>query len=167
MASTNADLFVITNAIQGVLHPNSAADNSKDIDIDYVNSFSFSQTEDELSARADGKAKIKIKANKELTWTAEAEVLNEAAMLFLLGAVKDDAGRISISETPTETYTYTGVAKMKFADGTSKLMDITIPNCTPQVGDLGTSSLDLQTYSIVFTCGTDDNGEFLYMEEHV
>ena len=167
MPSTNADLFVIEGAILGNLHPNSVADDSKDIPLDYVNSWATTVSEDSLSARADGKNKITIKANKALQFTVECEVLNRAAMLFLLGAEEDDAGKITVSDTPSETYTYTGVARMKFADGTKKLMDITIPNCTPQIGDLGTSSLDLQTYSIVFDCGTDADGNFLTMEEHV
>ena len=88
-------------------------------------------------------------------------------MLFILGATKDGEGNITIGDTPTETYTYTGVAKMKFADGTVKLMDITIPSCSPVIGDsFGTSSLDLQTYSIKFSCGTDEDGNFLKMKDH-
>ena len=120
-----------------------------------------------MSARANGKKKITVYSNKDLSFTVEAEVLNEEAMLFILGATKDGEGNITIGDTPTETYTYTGVAKMKFADGTVKLMDITIPSCMPVIGDsFGTSSLDLQTYSIKFSCGTDADGNFLKMKEH-
>ena len=167
MPSLNSELFIIQEAVQGVLHPNSAEDTSKDIDLDYVNVWNIEQSEDSLSARANGKKKITVYTNKELNFTVEAEVLNEEAMLFILGATKDGEGNITIGDTPTETYTYTGVAKMKFADGTVKLMDITIPSCMPVIGDnFGTSSLDLQTYSIKFSCGTDEDGNFLKMKEH-
>ena len=167
MASLNSELFVIQEAVQGKLHPNSVVDETKDIDLDYVNAWNIEQSEDELNARANGKKKITIRANKDLSFTVEAEVLNEEAMLFILGATKDGEGNITIGDTPTETYTYTGVAKMKFADGTVKLMDITIPSCSPAIGDnFGTSSLDLQTYSITFSCGTDENGNFLTMKKH-
>ena len=167
MASLNSELFVIQEAVQGKLHPNSVMDETKDIDLDYVNAWNIEQSEDSLSARANGKKKITVYTNKELSFTVEAEVLNEEAMLFILGATKDGEGNIVISDTPTETYTYTGVAKMKFADGTVKLMDITIPSCMPVIGDnFGTSSLDLQTYSIKFSCGTDEDGNFLKMKEH-
>ena len=167
MASLNSELFIIQEAVQGNLHPNSAEDTSKDIDLDYVNAWNIEQSEDSMSARANGKKKITVYTNKELSFTVEAEVLNEEAMLFILGATKDAQGNITIGDTPTETYTYTGVAKMKFADGTVKLMDITIPSCMPVIGDsFGTSSLDLQTYSIKFSCATDEDGNFLKMKEH-
>lgn len=167
MPSLNSELFIIQEAVQGNLHPNSAVDTSKDIDLDYVNAWNIEQSEDSLSARANGKKKITVYTNKELSFTVEAEVLNEEAMLFILGATKDGEGNITIGDTPTETYTYTGVAKMKFADGTVKLMDITIPSCMPVIGDsFGTSSLDLQTYSIKFSCGTDEDGNFLKMKDH-
>ena len=168
MPSLNSELFIIQEAVQGNLHPNSAVDTSKDIDLDYVNAWNIEQSEDSLSARANGKKKITVYTNKELSFTVEAEVLNEEAMLFILGATKDGEGNITIGDTPTETYTYTGVAKMKFADGTVKLMDITIPSCSPVIGDsFGTSSLDLQTYSIKFSCATDEDGNFLKMKKHV
>ena len=167
MPSLNSELFIIQEAVQGLLHPNSAEDTSKDIDLDYVNAWNIEQSEDSMSARANGKKKITVYSNKDLSFTVEAEVLNEEAMLFILGATKDGEGNITIGDTPTETYTYTGVAKMKFADGTVKLMDITIPSCMPVIGDnFGTSSLDLQTYSIKFSCGTDEDGNFLKMKEH-
>ena len=167
MASLNSELFIIQEAVQGNLHPNSAVDTSKDIDLDYVNAWNIEQSEDSLSARANGKKKITVYTNKELSFTVEAEVLNEEAMLFILGATKDGEGNITIGDTPTETYTYTGVAKMRFADGTVKLMDITIPSCMPVIGDsFGTSSLDLQTHSIKFSCATEADGNFLKMKEH-
>ena len=167
MASLNSELFIIQEAVQGKLHPNSASDETTDIELDYVNAWNIEQSEDELNARANGKKKITVRANKDLSFTVEAEVLNEEAMLFILGATKDAQGNITIGDTPTETYTYTGVAKMKFADGTVKLMDITIPSCMPVIGDsFGTSSLDLQTYSIKFSCATDEDGNFLKMKEH-
>ena len=167
MASLNSELFIIQEAVQGQLKPNSAVDDSKNIDLDYVNAWNIEQSEDSLSARANGKKKITVYTNKDVSFTVEAEVLNEEAMLFILGATKDAEGNITIGSTPTETYTYTGVAKMKFADGTVKLMDITIPSCSPVIGDnFGTSSLDLQTYSIKFSCATDENGDFLKMKDH-
>ena len=112
MPSLNSQLFVIQEAVQGQLKPNSAEDDSKNIQLDYVNAWNIEQSEDELNARANGKKKITVRANKDLSFTVEAEVLNEEAMLFILGATKDAQGNITIGDTPTETYTYTGVAKM-------------------------------------------------------
>ena len=55
MPSLNSELFVIQEAVQGKLHPNSAEDTSKDIDLDYVNAWNIEQSEDSMSARANGK----------------------------------------------------------------------------------------------------------------
>lgn len=162
------NLFAIQSAVQGKLSPNSVADDSKDIALDFVNSWKIMQEETVMNARADGKNKIVLRGDKTCSFEVELEVLSEGAMLMLLGAYKNDDGKIILGETPTETYTYTGVAKMKFADGTNKLYDITIPNCVPQIGsDFGTSSLDLQTYKLTFQANTNDNGEFMTMVEHV
>ena len=76
MASLNSELFVIQEAVQGKLHPNSAVDETKDIELDYVNAWNIEQSEDELNARANGKKKITVRANKDLSFTVEAEVLN-------------------------------------------------------------------------------------------
>ena len=65
MPSLNSELFVIQEAVQGKLHPNSASDETKDIDLDYVNAWNIEQSEDELNARANGKKKITIRANKD------------------------------------------------------------------------------------------------------
>ena len=96
MPSLNSELFVIQEAVQGKLHPNSASDETTDIELDYVNAWNIEQSEDELNARANGKKKITVRANKDVSFTVEAEVLNEEAMLFILGATKDGEGNITI-----------------------------------------------------------------------
>ena len=94
MPSLNSQLFVIQEAVQGQLKPNSAEDDSKNIQLDYVNAWNIEQSEDSMSARANGKKKITVYSNKDLSFTVEAEVLNEEAMLFILGATKDAQGNI-------------------------------------------------------------------------
>ena len=160
-------LFVIEESIQGKLHPNSESGETKDIALDFINTWTLNQSEDSLNARANGKNCIVLKANKAIQFTVGMEVMSEGTMLMLLGATKGTDGKIHVGSTPAETYTYTGVAKMKFKDGTKKIYDITVPNCVPQIpSDFGTSSLDLQSYEIVFDCNADENGDFLYMVEH-
>lgn len=159
-------LFVIEGAMQGKLHPNGETGTDKDVALDYVNAFNLGQSEDSLNARADGKNKITLKANKAMTFTAEMEVMNFDMFLVTLGATKDAEGKVHIGDSPSTTYTYTGKMKLKFPDGTRKILNATIANCTPQITeDFGTSSLDLQTYSVTFDVGTDDNGDFMTFEE--
>lgn len=159
-----AELFAIESAIQGKLHPNGTEGTDKDIKLDFVNSFTISQSEDTLNARADGKNKITLKANKTMTFAVDLEVLSEDTMMFLLGATKDAEGKITVGTTPSETYTYTGLAKLIYTDGTKAVKNITIPNCVPQLGaDFGTSSTDLQSYSLTFDVNVGENGEFLTM----
>ena len=57
-------LFIIEESIQGKLHPNSASDQTKDIALDFINTWTLNQSEDSLNARANGKNCIVLKANK-------------------------------------------------------------------------------------------------------
>ena len=160
------DVFVIEGAVQGKLHPNNAKDDTTDVALDYVNAFNLGQSEDSLNARADGKNKITLKANKAVTFTAEMEVMNFDMFLITLGATKGATGKITVGDTPSTTYTYTGKVKLKFPDGSRTILNATIPNCTPQISeDFGTSSLDLQTYSVTFDVGTNEDGDFIIFEE--
>ena len=50
------------------MHDNSALDDTKDFELDFINNFNMSFSEDSLNARADGKNKITLKANKAMTF---------------------------------------------------------------------------------------------------
>lgn len=157
-------IFAIESAIQGKLTPNSGEGTA--IDLDYVNTFTISQSEDTLNARADGKNKVTLKANKAMTFTVDLEVLTEETMMFLLGAEKDAEGNITVASTPTMSYKYEGTAKLIYADGHKEVRPIIIHNCVPQLGaDFGSSSLDLQSFSLTFDCNVDEDGEFLVIQK--
>ena len=78
---------------------------------------------------------------------------------------KDESGEIRVGSTPVTTYKYCGKAMLIFANGDKAVKDIEIPVCVPQLGaDFGSSSLDLQSYTLTFDCNTDENGDFLIMK---
>ena len=160
----NNEIFAIECAIQGYLIPAGKSE-SDAIALDYVNTFNISQSEDTLNARADGKNKITLKANKAMTFSVDLEVISEDVMMMLLGAEKDESGEIRVGSTPVTTYKYCGKAMLIFANGDKAVKDIEIPVCVPQLGaDFGSSSLDLQSYTLTFDCNTDENGDFLIMK---
>lgn len=158
--------FVIEEAVQGSLLPVGDSDDSKKIDLDMVNTWNMSMSEDTLSARANGKAKIKISANKEVSFEVGVEVLTENTMMFLMGATKDEEGKLHIGSTPNTQYVYTGLAKLKYADNTSAIKKIKA-TCKPILSDaFGTSSTDLQDYTIKFECLVDENGDYVTVEDN-
>lgn len=94
------------------------------------------------------------------------ETLTEEVLLMILGATKTLEGKIVVGSTPTDSYKFTGTAKLVFADGHKAVKDITIYNCVPQLTDaFNTSSLDLQTYTLTFDCSVDENGNFMELAD--
>ena len=159
-------LKAIKNCCQGKLHPVGEAGEDKDIKLDYVNTFNIAQSEDTLNCRADGKNVITISANKAVSFTVDMEVFDDNGLMLLLGATKGVDGKLTVGDTPSTIYEYTGVFTIIGEDNTTTVKKMTAKKVKPQIpSDFGTSSLDLSTYSITFDILADEDGHFFTLED--
>ena len=159
-------LKAIKNCCQGKLHPIGEAGEDKDIKLDYVNTFNIAQSEDTLNCRADGKNVITISANKAVSFTVDMEVFDDNGLMLLLGATKGPDGKLTVGDTPSTIYEYTGVFTIIGEDNTTTVKEMTAKKVKPQIpSDFGTSSLDLSTYSITFDILADSDGHFFTLED--
>ena len=159
-------LKAIKNCCQGKLHPVGEAGEDKDIKLDYVNTFNIAQSEDTLNCRADGKNVITISANKAVSFTVDMEVFDDNGLMLLLGATKGPDGKLTVGDTPSTIYEYTGVFTIIGEDNTTTVKKMTAKKVKPQLpADFGTSSLDLSTYSITFDILADADGHFFTLED--
>ena len=159
-------LKAIKNCCQGKLHPIGEAGEDKDIKLDYVNTFNIAQSEDTLNCRADGKNVITISANKAVSFTVDMEVFDDNGLMLLLGATKGPDGKLTVGDTPSTIYEYTGVFTIIGEDNTTTVKKMTAKKVKPQIpSDFGTSSLDLSTYSITFDILADNDGHFFTLAD--
>ena len=159
-------LKAIKNCCQGTLHPVGESGTDKDIKLDYVNTFNIAQSEDTLNCRADGKNVITISANKAVSFTVDMEVFDDNGLMLLLGATKGPDGKLTVGDTPSTIYEYTGVFTIIGEDNTTTVKKMTAKKVKPQIpSDFGTSSLDLSTYSITFDILADGEGHFFTLED--
>ena len=159
-------LKAIKNCCQGKLHPIGEAGEDKDIKLDYVNTFNIAQSEDTLNCRADGKNVITISANKAVSFTVDMEVFDDNGLMLLLGATKGVDGKLTVGDTPSTIYEYTGVFTIIGEDNTTTVKEMTAKKVKPQIpSDFGTSSLDLSTYSITFDILADNDGHFFTLAD--
>ena len=159
-------LKAIKNCCQGKLHPVGEAGEDKDIKLDYVNTFNIAQSEDTLNCRADGKNVITISANKAVSFTVDMEVFDDNGLMLLLGATKGVDGKLTVGDTPSTIYEYTGVFTIIGEDNTTTVKEMTAKKVKPQIpSDFGTSSLDLSTYSITFDILADNDGHFFTLAD--
>ena len=159
-------LKAIKNCCQGKLHPVGEAGEDKDIKLDYVNTFNIAQSEDTLNCRADGKNVITISANKAVSFTVDMEVFDDNGLMLLLGATKGVDGKLTVGDTPSTIYEYTGVFTIIGEDNTTTVKEMTAKKVKPQIpSDFGTSSLDLSTYSLTFDVLADGDGNFLTLDK--
>ena len=159
-------LKAIKNCCQGKLHPVGEAGEDKDIKLDYVNTFNIAQSEDTLNCRADGKNVITISANKAVSFTVDMEVFDDNGLMLLLGATKGPDGKLTVGDTPSTIYEYTGVFTIVGEDNTTTVKKMTAKKVKPQLpADFGTSSLDLSTYSITFDILADGDGNFFTLTD--
>lgn len=160
-------LKAIKNCCQGTLHPVGESGTDKDIKLDYVNTFNIAQSEDTLNCRADGKNVITISANKAVSFTVDMEVFDDNGLMLLLGATKGLDGKLTVGDTPSTIYEYTGVFTIIGEDNTTTVKKMTAKKVKPQLpADFGTSSLDLSTYSITFDILADGEGHFFTLEDN-
>ena len=159
-------LKAIKNCCQGKLHPVGEVGEDKDIKLDYVNTFNIAQSEDTLNCRADGKNVITISANKAVSFTVDMEVFDDNGLMLLLGATKGPDGKLTVGDTPSTIYEYTGVFTIIGDDNKTTVKEMTAKKVKPQIpSDFGTSSLDLSTYSITFDILADSDGHFFTLED--
>ena len=159
-------LKAIKNCCQGTLHPVGESGTDKDIKLDYVNTFNIAQSEDTLNCRADGKNVITISANKAVSFTVDMEVFDDNGLMLLLGATKGPDGKLTVGDTPSTIYEYTGVFTIIGDDNKTTVKEMTAKKVKPQIpSDFGTSSLDLSTYSITFDILADGEGHFFTLED--
>ena len=159
-------LKAIKNCCQGKLHPIGEAGEDKDIKLDYVNTFNIAQSEDTLNCRADGKNVITISANKAVSFTVDMEVFDDNGLMLLLGATKGVDGKLTVGDTPSTIYEYTGVFTIIGDDNKTTVKEMTAKKVKPQIpSDFGTSSLDLSTYSITFDILADNDGNFFTLTD--
>lgn len=160
-------LKAIKNCCQGKLHPVGESGEDKDIKLDYVNTFNIAQSEDTLNCRADGKNVITISANKAVSFTVDMEVFDDNGLMLLLGATKDaSSSKLTVGDTPSTIYEYTGTFTIIGEDNTTTVKKMTAKKVKPQLpADFGTSSLDLSTYSITFDILADNDGNFFTLED--
>lgn len=159
-------LKAIKNCCQGTLKPVGASGTDNDIKLDYVNTFNIAQSEDTLNCRADGKNVITISANKAVSFTVDMEVFDDNGLMLLLGATKGVDGKLTVGDTPSTIYEYTGVFTIIGEDNTTTVKKMTAKKVKPQLpADFGTSSLDLSTYSITFDILADGEKHFFTLED--
>lgn len=160
-------LKAIKNCCQGTLHPVGESGTDKDIKLDYVNTFNIAQSEDTLNCRANGKNVITISANKAVSFTVDMEVFDDNGLMLLLGATKGVDGKLTVGDTPSTIYEYTGTFTIIGEDNTTTVKKMTAKKVKPQLpADFGTSSLDLSTYSITFDILADGEGHFFTLEDN-
>ena len=118
-----AKYYAIKSCVQGKLHDVAANDDTKDVAIDFCNTFSQSRESDSLAARADGVEVITLESNVKYTFTLGMEVLTEPVMAMIMGAEYNaDTNTITAKgEAPTTVYSYEGVFTLVGDDG-SKLV---------------------------------------------
>ena len=151
-----AKYYAIKSCVQGKLHDVAVGteDTSKDIAIDFCNTFSQARESDSLSARADGVEVITLESNVKYTFTLGMEVLTEEVMAMIMGAeyTKESNTITAKGGAPTTVYSFEGVFTLVGDDGTKLVKKMTIGKCRPIVNNtIDFSAIDLSTFELQFT----------------
>ena len=160
-----AKYYAIKSCVQGKLHDVAVGteDTSKDIAIDFCNTFSQARESDSLSARADGVEVITLESNVKYTFTLGMEVLTEEVMAMIMGAeyAKETNTITAKGESPTTVYSLEGVFTLVGDDGSKLVKKMTIGKCRPVVNNtIDFSAIDLSTFELQFTMLIDNNEFF-------
>ena len=160
-----AKYYAIKSCVQGKLHDVAVGteDTSKDIAIDFCNTFSQARESDSLSARADGVEVITLESNVKYTFTLGMEVLTEPVMAMIMGAEYDKESNTITAKggAPTTVYSFEGVFTLVGDDGSKLVKKMTIGKCRPVVNNtIDFSALDLSTFELQFTMLIDNNEFF-------
>ena len=159
-----AKYYAIKSCVQGKLHDVAVGteDTSKDIAIDFCNTFSQARESDSLAARADGVEVITLESNVKYTFTLGMEVLTEEVMAMIMGAeyTKESNTITAKGAAPTTVYSFEGVFTLVGDDGSKLVKKMTIGKCRPVVNNtIDFSAIDLSTFELQFTM-LIDNDEF-------
>ena len=159
-----AKYYAIKSCVQGKLHDVAVGteDTSKDIAIDFCNTFSQARESDSLAARADGVEVITLESNVKYTFTLGMEVLTEEVMAMIMGAEysKETNTITAKGAAPTTVYSFEGVFTLVGDDGSKLVKKMTIGKCRPVVNNtIDFSAIDLSTFELQFTM-LIDNDEF-------
>lgn len=151
-----AKYYAIKSCVQGKLHDVAVGteDTSKDIAIDFCNTFSQARESDSLAARADGVEVITLESNVKYTFTLGMEVLTEPVMAMIMGAEYDKESNTITAKggAPTTVYSFEGVFTLVGDDGTKLVKKMTIGKCRPIVNNtIDFSAIDLSTFELQFT----------------
>ena len=160
-----AKYYAIKSCVQGKLHDVAVGteDTSKDIAIDFCNTFSQARESDSLSARADGVEVITLESNVKYTFTLGMEVLTEPVMAMIMGAEYDKESNTITAKggAPTTVYSFEGVFTLVGDDGSRVVKKMNIGKCRPVANNtVDFSSLDLSTFELQFTMLIDNNEFF-------
>ena len=157
-----AKYYAIKSCVQSTLKPIGAVDESKDIAINFVNTFSQSRESDSLAARADGIEVITLENNVKYTFTVGMEVITEEVLAMLMGAeINPETKEITAkAEAPTTVYSLEGIFTLVGDDGSKLVKKMNIGKCRPVANNtVDFSAIDLSTFELQFTM-LIDNGEF-------
>ena len=157
-----AKYYAIKSCVQGKLHDVAASDESKDIAIDFCNTFSQARESDSLAARADGVEVITLENNVKYTFTLGMEVITPEVLAMLMGAEYNSETQTitAKAEAPTTVYSLEGVFTLVGDDGSRLVKKMNIGKCRPVANNtVDFSSIDLSTFELQFTM-LIDNGEF-------
>ena len=160
-----AKYYAIKSCVQGKLHDVAVGteDTSKDIAIDFCNTFSQARESDSLAARADGVEVITLESNVKYTFTLGMEVLTEEVMAMIMGAeyTKESNTITAKGAAPTTVYSFEGVFTLVGDDGSRLVKKMTIGKCRPVVNNtIDFSAIDLSTFELQFTMLIDNNEFF-------
>ena len=160
-----AKYYAIKSCVQGKLHDVAVGteDTSKDIDINFCNTFSQARESDSLAARADGVEVITLESNVKYTFTLGMEVLTEEVMAMIMGAeyTKESNTITAKGAAPTTVYSFEGVFTLVGDDGSKLVKKMTIGKCRPVVNNtIDFSAIDLSTFELQFTMLIDNNEFF-------
>lgn len=163
-----AKYYAIKSCVQSVLHPLSASDDTKDIKVDFCNTFNSERTSSEVAAKADGVEVITLESEVKYTFKLGMEVLSEEVLAMLMGGTVDETGVIKVGkEAPTEIYSLTGTFKLYGDDGSVKIKKMTIGKCKPVVNSsIDFSSIDISSFELQFNMLIDEQDLFFKVENN-
>ena len=158
-----AKYYAIKSCVQGKLHDVAASDESKDIAIDFCNTFSQARESDSLAARADGVEVITLENNVKYTFTVGMEVITEPVLAMLMGAEynAETNTMTAKAEAPSTVYSLEGVFTLIGDDGSRLVKKMNIGKCRPVANNtIDFSAIDLSTFELQFNMLIDNNEFF-------
>lgn len=151
MAVDTKKLYAIKKCINGTL--TELGGTSKEVKVDFCNSFDMESSGEKVTARADGEDAINITSSVKRSFKLGAECMTDEAFALILGGTVDDTtGEIKVLKAPPTTcYSYAGVFTVVYTDGTIGVREVTIPKVQPAIDtSVNFSSIDLSTFEIPF-----------------